>query len=151
MGHQHLINDLRRVRERAKGMVHRGRPGGETGREAEQGRSGPCRQSDPEGKEVRVGRKGGKTLGTEVLWVISATAPRNRRPSLDRLLCCTNTLGPSNRRFQTRSFGKINAAAVFRVFRQLPGNTYVFTFLLTPSNQIVGKSRKNSHAPNISE
>lgn len=63
-------------------------------------------------------------MATEVLWVISATAPRNPRPSLARLLCCTNTLGPLNRRFQTRSFGKINEAAVFCVFRQLPGNTY---------------------------
>ena len=91
----------------------------------------------------------GRPVATEVLWVISATAPRNPRPSLARLLCCTPS-GPRTDTFRQDPLVKINAAAVFRVFRQLPGNTYVFTFLLTPSNQAIEKSRKNSHAPNIS-
>ena len=55
-----------------------------------------------------------------------------------------------NRCFQARSFCKINRAAAFCVFRRLPGNTYVYAFLLSPSDLVVERNRKTSHGPNIS-
>lgn len=69
------------------------------------------------------GGEGGKTLGHRgPLGHFSDCPPHPPpKPGQTALL---HTLEPLNRRFQTRSFGKINAAAVFRVFRQLPGNTY---------------------------